>query len=156
MPSTHPPLLPGGFQPIGPWQLDQQFLDPFLGPERKRRKRLLIRFRRFLDDLAKLSLPLEVWIGGSFTTLDPEPDAVDVVVWVAEADAERLATKRLRLFERLLHVRNFEWVKVNYEVAAFLADPESVADHEYWAKKLGADPSNLYRKGIFKLTMNRV
>lgn len=155
MKPTHPPLLPGGFQPIGPWQLDQQFLDPFPAGA-KRRKRLLTRFKRFLDDLAKLNLPLELWIGGSFTTLDPEPDAVDVVVWVAEGEAERLATKRLRLFERLLHVQNFEWVKVNYEVAAYLADPESVADHEYWAKKLGADPSNLYRKGIFKLTMTRV
>lgn len=155
MKPIYPPLLPGGFQPIGPWQLDQQFLDPFPVIETKRRKRLLIRFRRFLDDLAKLNVPLELWIGGSFTTLDPEPDAVDVVVWVAQADAERLASKRLRLFERLLRVTQHEWVKVTYEVSAFLADPESVADHEYWAKKLGADPGNLYRKGIFRLTVNQ-
>lgn len=154
MPTPHPPLLPGGFQHIGPWQLDQQFLEPFSTAAGKRRKRLMTRFRRFLEDLAKLDLPLELWIGGSFATLNPEPDAVDVVVWAGEAETERLPPKRMRLFERLLHASQAEWVKANYEVDVSLADPDSPADREYWTKKFSADPANLHQQGIFKLLIN--
>lgn len=155
MTPEHPPLLPGGFQLVDPRHLEPHFLDPFPAPEAKHRKRLLTRLNRYLEELAGLGIPLEVWVGGSFATMNPEPNGVDVVVWATEADVERLQGKRLRGVERLLHPTYREGVTATFGVHARLADPASLTDCDYWLKKFSADPGNVYRKGIFKLTLNR-
>ena len=145
------PLLADGFQEIGIWQLDQCFLEPF--KESYRRLHLIRQLSRFLNELQKLGIPLEVWIDGSFTTRKPEPKDVDIVVWVNLADAEALDSRRLLLFDQMLHIDNHERVKILYDVDVNLANVGNTKDHAYWLELFGSDRSKLNTKGIYTLSL---
>lgn len=150
------PLLPDGFQTIGAWQLDKFFLEPFPEYDQKRRLYLTNQLRRFLEELHKLDVPLEVWIDGSFTTRKTEPDDIDMVVWINETDAESLSTERLRLLDSLLHIQNHERIKAAYDIDVYLADPESALSRTKWTELFGKDRSSLNSKGIFVVLINHV
>lgn len=71
------PLLENGFKEIALWQLDSHFLEPF--GENEHRKYLINRLNAFISEFLSLSIDAEIWIDGSFTTLKPEPQDIDVV-----------------------------------------------------------------------------
>ena len=148
------PLLADGFQEIGIWQLDQYFLEPF--GESDRRLHLIRQLHRFLNELQKLSIPLEVWIDGSFTTRKPEPEDVDIVVWASLSDVEALDSRRLLLFDQMLHRDNREHIKILYNVDANLADAQNAERRDYWSKIFGFDRSQLATKGIYTLFLRHV
>ena len=117
---------------------------------------LINQLRRFLEELHKLSIPLEIWVDGSFTTRKTEPDDVDLVVWVSETDAESLSPERLLIFDSLLHKRNHGRVKVTYDIDVHLANPASDLQRAEYIELFGKDRSNLTDKGIFTITLSHV
>ncbi len=149
-------LLTSGFKQIAIWQLDSCFLTPFGEEGAERRLRLIAQLRRFLDELFKLGIPLEIWIDGSFTTQKPLPDDVDLVVWVNESDAESLSPKLIDLLDHLLNIHNHDRIKILYDVDVHLADSESESERTKWLEEFGFDRSGLNQKGIFTLLMNHV
>ena len=58
MKPEYPPLLTDDFREIGPWQLDEWFLDPF--SEKERRHSLIDRLRAFIEKLDGLGLDVEI------------------------------------------------------------------------------------------------
>ncbi|AQG81837.1 DUF6932 family protein [Spirosoma montaniterrae] len=151
MKQIYPPLLAAGFQEIGPWQLDQQFLEPF--GENERRLHLINRLRVYLNDLINLGIPLEIWLDGSFVTRKPEPDDVDMVVWVQASDIDQLPAAHKLKFRLLLMDR--DRVRSLYDVDVYWAIPTSDHEREKWQCMFGFDQSPVPKpKGIFKLTLN--
>ena len=144
--------MPDGLQEIGPWQLDQYFLEPF--GDNDRRKALIDRFRAYLEELAKLGIPLELWLDGSFTTRKPDPDDVDIVIWASPKDVAGLPPDHKIMF-RLL-VMNRDRVQTLYDVDVYLGIPESPAEREQWRVTFGFSQTGKKLKGIFKLTLNHV
>lgn len=148
------PLLPGGFLDIGPWQFDQYFLEPFSEKDPAQRKRLIDQLLIYLEDLATLGIPFDVWIDGSFATKKPDPDDVDLVVWVREVDTDSLPPERLVRFRRLVIDR--EWVRAQYGVDVYMGKLDNPAERKKWQLEFGFDRAGLNPKGIFTLTINHV
>lgn len=147
----YPPLLNAGFQEIGFWQLDQQFLEPF--GENDRRLHLINRFRLYLDELSKLGIPLEIWLDGSFTTHKPEPDDIDIVTWVNVNDVDQLHPNHRIKFKGLILDR--DRVRSLYDVDVYLGVLTSLPEREKWQTTFGFDQTpDKKQKGIFKLTLN--
>ncbi|WP_373514238.1 hypothetical protein [Persicitalea sp.] len=149
-------MLDSGFKQIAIWQLDSCFLTPFGEEGAARRLHLITQLRRFLDELFKLGIPLEIWIDGSFTTQKPLPDDVDLVVWASESDAESLSPELFKLFDHLLDIHNNDQIKIRYDVDVYLADPGSEEERTKWLDEFGFDRSGINQKGIFTLLINHV
>lgn len=71
------PLLENGFKEIALWQIDSIFLEPF--GENEHRKQLINRLNAYLSEFSYLGLNAELWIDGSFSTVKPEPENIDVL-----------------------------------------------------------------------------
>lgn len=145
----YPPLLPEGFCEIGFWQFDQHFLEPFGANER--RLYLINRFGVYLEDLAKLTLTLTIWLDGSFTTHKPDPNDVDIVLWVDEDAVDQMPAAQQVLLDRLTDP---DKVAARYDVHVHVARQGDTAKEAYWLNEFGTDRAGLITKGLFTLKLN--
>lgn len=83
-----PPLLAPGFR-----DLTVEELRALCAPASSsgRRQYLFARFCDLLALLARLGIPIEIWLDGSFLTEKQEPDDIDLVVLFSSDDANRLS-----------------------------------------------------------------
>jgi hypothetical protein len=143
----YPPLLKEGFKKIAFWQMDELFLNPFIGNEH--RKYLIDRFRVFLMEFHKLEIDAEIWIDGSFTTEKPEPKDIDVVFFLNPNDIVNLPESKQNVFSLLFIDR--ETVLARYGLDIYFADISSEEERLKWEETFSLDNSGLNKKGIFKL-----
>lgn len=141
------PLFEKGFQEIGLWQLDKIFLEPFNNKEQ--RKHLIDRFKAYINDFQFLGLDAEIWIDGSFTTLKPEPQDLDVVFLLNKNDVNALDEKKASVFEELFVKR--EHIKARYSLDVYFIDINDKEEKNKWILTYGYDSSNLNTKGIYKI-----
>ncbi|RRB02052.1 DUF6932 family protein [Larkinella rosea] len=152
----HPPLLGEGFRTIGVWQLDEYFLRPFQDTvvDPARRRYLINNFKLYLRELVKLQIQIEIWIDGSFTTKSPEPDDIDIVVWIDQPDLDTLSGPMLVLFDRMITER--ELVKVRYNIDVYLGERGNENDEAKFLKLFTGGHLAHYTKGFFKLILTDV
>src|ERR1041385_4562928 len=112
----YPPIFGEGFKEIASWQLDKIFLEPF--KDNERRKELIDRLKAYLHELEALDMDMEVWIDGSFATMKPNPDDVDLVLLVDRKAIDTLNGKLALLFRHL--VMNRDIIKARYLCDVFL------------------------------------
>lgn len=141
------PLFEKGFQEIGLWQLDSIFLEPF--DNKEQRKHLIDRFMAYINDFQFLGLDAEIWIDGSFTTLKPEPQDLDVVFLLNKNDVNTLDEKKASVFEELFVKR--EHIKARYSLDVYYIDINDEEEKNKWILTYGCDSSNLNSKGIYKI-----
>lgn len=145
------PLLENGFKEIALWQLDSHFLEPF--GENEHRKYLINRLNAFISEFLSLNIDAEIWIDGSFTTLKPEPQDIDVVFLVDVEEVDRLDDRKLKLFEELFLKR--ENVKARYSVDVYFIDRNDEEDRQKWIETYGFDSKKLNSKGIYKIQLQK-
>lgn len=72
------PIFPaGGFVTLTEDQVEAHCVAPFQGSVR--RPLLMTNLRRWIDQLRSIGVHGDLWVDGSFLTMRPEPDDVDVV-----------------------------------------------------------------------------
>ena len=74
----HDPLFKPGFHNIKIDEIESLFVKPFNNTSC--RKYLVERLKVFLSELRKVGIKFEVWLDGSFATLKPDPNDVDIAV----------------------------------------------------------------------------
>lgn len=145
------PLLENGFKEIALWQLDSIFLEPF--GENEQRKQLINRLNAYLSEFLYLGLNAEIWIDGSFSTIKPEPEDIDVVFLLDETEINSLNDKKLKLFEELF--MNREIVKARYSVDVYFIDKNDEIEKQKWITIYGFDTRKINSKGIYKIQLSK-
>lgn len=145
------PLLEKGFKQIALWQLDNIFLEPF--GENEQRKQLIDRLKAYLSEFSYLGLNAEVWIDGSFSTLKPEPEDIDVVFLLDESEINSLTDRKLKLFEELFLNRDI--VKARYSVDVYFIDRNDEIEKQKWITTYGFDSRKINSKGIYKIQLSK-
>ena len=107
------PISAGGFHPLTQAELAAHFVDDFEEHYQAGRRKMLGRFLVYLQDLAALRLPMEIWLDGSFTTRCPTPDDIDLVVLLSYRDVTRLTHLEQERLSFLLNER--ERVRIRYD-----------------------------------------
>ena len=143
------PLLENGFKEIALWQLDTIFLEPF--GENEQRKQLINRLNAYLNEFFYLGLNAELWIDGSFSTLKPEPEDIDVVFLLDVTEINNLKDRKLKLFEELFI--NRVMVKARYSVDVYYIDKNDEIDKQKWITTYGFDSRKINSKGIYKIQL---
>ena len=77
MKTEYEPLFPAGFHYLHDGDLDGVFVAPFSNSDR--RELLIRRFRALIRRVAALNIPCEVWLDGSFATMKPDPEDIDLL-----------------------------------------------------------------------------
>jgi hypothetical protein len=145
------PLFEYGFKEIALWQIDSIFLEPF--GENEQRKRLINRFNAYLNEFSYLGINAELWIDGSFSTIKPEPEDIDVVFLLDDNEVNNLKDRKLKLFEDLFLDR--EMVKARYSVDVYFIDRNDEIEKQKWITTYGFDSRKINSKGIYKIQLSK-
>lgn len=145
------PLHESGFKEITIYQLDACFLEPFKNQER--RLYLIGKFKAFIAEFNSLGISAEVWIDGSFTTTDEDPQDIDMVFLLKQSEVDSLSLGKKVIFQQLLV--DHEKVKIAYNCDVYFIDAEEVDARNYYTKLFRMERNGLNEKGIFKLVLKR-
>jgi hypothetical protein len=146
-----PPILEKGFKDISIKDLDKYFVEPFSGSVT--RKNITKEFINYLDEFYKLSVNSEVWIDGSYATLDPEPNDIDAVFFFDYLLINSLENDKKKLFDKLFFERKL--IMNLYKIDIFAADINSIEDKEEWIKSFGFNYDKSKEKGIFRIILSK-
>lgn len=143
------PLLENGFKEIALWQIDSIFLEPF--GENEQRKKLINRLNAYLSEFSYLGLNAELWIDGSFSTIKPEPEDIDIVFLLDVDEVNNLADRKRKLFEELLQNRDI--IKARYSIDVYYIDKNDEIEKQNWIRTYGFDSRKINSKGIYKIQL---
>lgn len=143
------PLFEEGFQQIALWQLDTVFLEPF--EDNEQRKYLIDRLIVYIEEFQFLGLEAEIWIDGSFSTLKPEPQDIDVVFLLDQKAIANLDAKKEQLFSDLFMKR--EEIKARYSLDVYFIDKDDENEKQKWITTYGFDSRKINSKGIYKIQL---
>jgi hypothetical protein len=113
------PLLDeNGLLPPGLYLAETSEIERRFGKSSQQRKALFRRFQNFVE-LAQYCGALRILVNGSFVTAKPEPNDVDVVIWLGKNFHELLLKKDMRalLLQKMFYKRQ-------PEEAFFVSDQE--------------------------------
>lgn len=150
MKTSWTPISSGGFHPLTPADLTMYFVDDFEPHHQPERHRLVGRLRAYLNELATLGLPMEIWLDGSFTTRCPEPEDIDLVVLLSYRDVQSLAHAAQIRLNLLLNER--ERLRIRYDCDVYHADISDATERQRWTRQFATNHDDT-PKGIFTLTL---
>jgi len=143
MKEEFPPLYVPGMHDISIGDINRIFLDSF--DVKDRRTFLIGRFQAFMNRFRKLRIPAEIWIDGSFSTLKPEPNDIDMVIFLNETDVNQLSPANMGILEDLFN----ENIAISrYSIHLFCVPSSNVTRRHYFEEKFGFSEINKTPKGI--------
>ncbi|MFD2937855.1 DUF6932 family protein [Spirosoma flavum] len=150
------PILASGVRVIGEWQLDHFFYDSFTGTSADPSRRLFLvnNLRRYLHELRKLNLYIEVWIDGSFVTNKLDPSDIDLTVFVHGYELDTLPVIHKQQLTRLTN--DPDLMLARYTVHGFLAYLEDESEKDYWDGLFSKGHYTNSEKGYFKIIIPHV
>lgn len=146
---SHEPLLPPGLHDVSEDELSRHFVDPF--GDAKKRRELVDGLRRFTNAIKGLGVGFELWLDGSFVTKKPDPDDVDVVVFIPSNQVNALLPEQRQALA-MLFVPTYS--KAMFGCHAFDVLAEDNMARKGWQDWFGHD--RLDRpKGILRMTISQ-
>lgn len=146
-----PPLLANGFKDIAEEDLYTEFVKPF-NQQDDYRDHLLNKFISYLKEFKSLNITAEIWIDGSFATMAPDPNDIDVVFYFNSNEVDNLVDEKKEKFQRLFISRKF---MLNlYSVEVHYAQKGNEQDYQQWQRTFGTYYDNITPKGIFRMVYN--
>lgn len=149
----HPPLLAPGRHFMTLSDVELLCVTPFQGSARSRRERLFYGLEELAQDILRVGLRCRAFVDGSFLTVKPEPDDIDVLVSIDDDVMQDLTTEQRILVDAL---NQLEYI-VNIDTWAATSYPRG---HQYFGTALdignagdayGLEHSRVWLKGIVVL-----
>lgn len=151
MKADYPPLLPEGFQDIRPDKLKENFLFPF--PTSSTRANILRKFKHWVKRVKRLNVSCEIWVDGSFATQKVDPQDIDVVLFINNADIRRLSSYKKAQLSILTNEKLTAEQKKKSICDSYLGFLENSHDREQWQKTFGQTKKEKKPKGIFRIVI---
>jgi len=128
---------PDTFVDVDEESIDQVFVDGLPTPHRRR---LSSHLRMFLNYLKSLGLAsFEMWIDGSFTTLDPDPMDIDVVCFIAMEQVNQMTDENRKQLEFLASEDGRPYVRERWNIDYYHCPFDSLEERNYWKGKFFSD-----------------
>ena len=120
-------LYPAGFHDLTLADLEIVFVNTFAVKER--RFELIKRFKAFYELVSNLNINLEIWLDGSFCTLKPEPNDIDIAIFFDPRDLVNPSPEQLHIISVL---QDNNLCKIRYKCDVYLIPNHNQANRSYW------------------------
>lgn len=140
---TFPALLDPGFTRISVDDIDQIFLSNIDTP---RRKNLCSMLRLFIHEIKSLGVEGELWVNGSFTTRNPDPKDLDVLLVINRGVISHLPDEDLEKLKWLTN--NREYVRRRWFCDLYVCRNDDFRQRRYFERKWSENPDSENKKGI--------
>lgn len=146
---THKALFSGGtFVDVTEGTIDQVFLR---GVDTPHRRRLTSQLRLFIAYLRSLGLTsFELWIDGSFTTVNPDPMDIDVVCYLPRDQLAQMSDENLEALAFLASKNGRAYVRERWSIDYYHCPFDALEERNYWKKKYSSDENGM-QKGIGRI-----
>ncbi len=141
---TYPALFSPGFVSISIDEIDAQFLSKVDTPVRKR---MASNLRTFLMYLKRLGVRGDVWINGSFSTMNPNPHDFDVLLVIPKVILSGLSDKNLIELDELTKIENRGYVKSKWSCDLYVCDKSNLTMQRQFEITFSRNPDDA-AKGI--------
>jgi len=141
------PLLKPGLHDFSLSEVGNHFLQNF--PDSQTRHSLILGLNAFVSHLARVGVPIELWIDGSFTTQKENPNDIDLVIFSPAADLNALPLGKQQLFQALTDRAS---IKQNFGCDVLFCPAEDLDLRSYWRGWYGFD-RNERPKGIARVVV---
>ncbi len=121
------PILPAGLHPMNLEEFKKLCVDSFSWQQQ--RLFLYTTLCKYVDILSKISEHFEIWIDGSFTTKKPNPNDIDIIIFVEENDISKLSDQEQKLLYDLINKRE---VQKSYPIDIYFAGKNDSKLRSYW------------------------
>ena len=130
--------------------LDKTFLN---NADTAHRRRLVSQLRLFIGYLKSLGLSsFEMWINGSFSTINPDPMDIDVVCFIQRDQIEAMIDENRKTLRYLASKEGHEYVREKWNIDYYHCPFDSFADRNYW-KEIYSKDEHGTRKGIARIKL---
>jgi len=113
----------------------------------EKRNYLAERFFVLLDEFKEIGLNAEIWIDGSYSTLKPEPNDIDVLFLMNDHEINLLTPEKRA---KLTNLFDRDQSKIRYKCDLFLINKQNTNDRIYWRGCFGFNRKD-EPKGIPKI-----
>ncbi|MEK6211441.1 MAG: ImmA/IrrE family metallo-endopeptidase [Pseudomonadota bacterium] len=137
------PLFPEGLHLISEESLLNLFVWSF--PSNGRRLELANSLKDFLDFLKGIRVNCDIWLDGSFTTNKPEPDDIDLVVFIHPGQIDALPHAQ---HAKLTLLNDKALMRELYDCDVYVDPADKPERQRYWIEKFGQGRGNKWTKGI--------
>jgi len=135
--SFKPLFTPNTFVDVTEETIEQVFVE---GHNTPHRKRLASQLRLFLSYLKSLGLnSYEMWIDGSFTTVNPNPIDIDIVCSLPIDELMSMTDEDLKKLEYLASEEGRLYVREKWSVDYYHCPFDSLEERNYWKNKYSID-----------------
>lgn len=142
---THPAIYKdGGFKKLSIEQIDDVFIDH--QSDSPRRKLLAAHLRLFIQKLQSLGVTGELWIDGSFSTKNPNPSDIDVLLVISESTLEKMSDANYEELDTLADDR--QYVRTRWNCDFYVVESSDIGSRKYYEDWFSRNPDEFNRKGI--------
>ena len=146
---TYPPLYGPGFVHLSIRDIDTTFLSKVDTPVRRR---MASNLRNFLMLLQRLDVKGEVWIDGSFSTLNPHPHDFDILLVIPRVTLAALTPENLEELNFLTDLDHKEYVRNKWPCALYVCDKSNISMQRRFEATFSRNPDD-NSKGIPVITL---
>lgn len=140
---TYPPLLEVGFKRIQVDDIEQIFVGINQTPKRKMLASML---RLFVQKLRSLSVKGELWIDGSFSTKNPEPMDIDVLLVIPRVTLSSMTPSDQAELLQLSDDR--ELTRARWSCDLYVIESSNIGKRKYYEEWFSNNPDSQNKKGI--------
>lgn len=94
-----------------------------------------------------------MWVNGSFATRNPNPNDVDIVVWIPSIVLSTLSDEQLEEISYLTGEEGRPVTREKYACDVYAANPSDFNAKQYWRERFSSNPDSENQKGIAVITI---
>lgn len=143
---TYPALYDPGFMPVDISNIESAFLPA--GVSSPRRKLLANQLRLFIATLQSTGVRGELWIDGSFSTKNPEPMDIDVLLVIPRVVLLGMTEEGRNELAELTDPDNKQYVRAKWSCDLHVREASDLAGRRYYERLFSRNPDNENKKGI--------
>lgn len=142
---TYPPLYQSGFARIKETDIEQVFLGLVSTP---RRKMLASQLKLFIHKLQSIGTKGELWIDGSFSTKNPEPMDIDLLLVIPRITLSGMSEAGREELANLTDKANRAYVRAKWSCDLYVIESSDIGWRRYYEDLFSKNPDGLNKKGI--------
>ncbi len=141
---TYPALYGPGFIEISIADIDSAFTSKLDTPARRR---IMSNLRNFIGVLTSLGVKGEIWINGSFSTMNPNPHDFDVLLIIPKVTLSGMTEENKHRLYELTDESKKDYVRRRWSCDLYVCDQSNLGARRMYELKFSKNP-DVGAKGI--------
>lgn len=141
----YPALYQAGFEKIKEAEIEQTFV---VSSDSPKRRLLASHLRLFIGKLHSLGVKGELWINGSFSTKNPNPMDIDLLLVISRSALADMTVENQRGLDELTNNSGREYVRMRWNCDLYVIESSDIGQRRYYEELFSRNPDSLSKKGI--------